>query len=379
MAETAAENANTALSDAITAKSETYTARDEAEASKTAAETAAEQAKTAKEAAETAQAGALSAKAAAGTAMQRAEAAQAAAETAKTDAETAAQAAQSYAEQANVDVIGLYPTETKSGAGVHTDIGADEVPVKSLSVTQTAGTPMRWTLRRTGVNQFDKAAVKFKKGYTISASGAESANSNYAYTTTFIPVVPGARYVASGFVDRASGTSLVWSVTIGISFYTASKTFKSRYTAFGSDANPYFTVPADCCYIRFNCHQLMVGTNGLLNKTMYIDKSYPLRIQFEIVDDPNATTVLASTNDAYYADYEKTDYAVDVAALNSPTEPSETITTKLGENAFLLFPEGTLDETADPGATAWIDMRYRVDPTLAYNKLKAAVVAAASN
>ena len=258
-----------------------------------------------------------------------------------------------------------YPTEIVTDVfGFRTTNGAGNVPVVSCTATATTGTvPVTLTLRRQGKNQLDKSTVFFKKGYALNATGGENVNSNYAYSTTYIPVIPGARYVGSGFIDRLSGAWLLAGTYATVHFYDANKQWVSRYYDFGANANPYFTVPSNAHYFRFNINNGLIDTDGRLRASAAIQGVvYPVELQFEITDDPTATTVPATTDPEYYEEYTKHDYNVEITALNTPTKPTSTVSTRMGENVFFLFPQGSLENEDPITVLATFDMTYRVNP-----------------
>lgn len=279
-------------------------------------------------------------------------------------------------------IYGAYPTEGATAiTRFRTLLGADNIPTKTALVKQTAGSvPMDWTLRRCGKNQFDAVTVTFKKGYNINSSGAEATNSAYAYTLQLIPVIPGARYVASGFRDRATDVSLLANTFCTMCFYDAQGVFKTRHAPYGDSQNPVFTTPSiangddyDCCFVRFYCSVGLIGDDNKIAKRAYIGNVwYDVAIQFEIVDDPSATAAAATA----YEPYSGVDYAVPITALDTPTAPTETPITALGVNVFSLFPTNLPAVGSSFSATATMDIAARLDPTLVYEQLKTAIVAA---
>ena len=245
-------------------------------------------------------------------------------------------------------VFGAYPTDGAADVtGFKTTLGADGLPVKAATVKQTAGTPTTWTIRRIGKNHFDRNAVTFKIGYLLNGSGEESANSSYMYSETYIPVLPNTEYVFSGIYPTGNtGTGAP------VSCYRADKSFIERKSS-GINTNPQFKTPPDCCYIRFNCPAARAGSG-----TMYSGNKIADDIDIQIEIGTVATAPAA---------YTQQDYTVPVTALDTPTAPTETPNTLLGDNVFLLL------EQADAAAT--MDIATRLDPTLAYNQLRAAIVA----
>ena len=261
-----------------------------------------------------------------------------------------------------------YPTESVTNVfGFRTTNGAGNVPVVSCSATATSGVvPATLTLRRQGKNQFDKTAILFKKGYALNATGGENQNSSYAYSTTYIPVLPDTRYVGSGFRDRESNYSLLSGTYATVHFYDADKVWIGRDYAFGANNNPYFTTPNNAYYVRININNGLIQDSGVLRDTVsYIEEgvatTYNVRLQLEITDDPTATTVPATTDEAYYEEYTKHDYRVEITALNTPTAPTSRVSTQLGENVFFIFPQGALDDDAPITVSATFSMTYRVD------------------
>ena len=359
---------------AVRASADARSARNAALDAQTAAETAQGKAETAQSAAETAQGKAEDAernaniaadaaeehKNAAETAQSKAEDAQSAAETAQGKAEDAQTAAEEAAAVSAANQYIAFATDGVSDAlAFHTALGADGIPLKSATVTHTAGSvPTTWTIRRHGKNYFDRNNVTFKIGYLLNTSGNESPNSSYMYSETYIPVLPNTEYIFSGIYPPGStGTGAP------VSCYRADKSFIERKIS-GTANNPHITTPADCYYIRFNCPS--ARQNGV---AMYSGN--------KIASDVNIQIEVGATETDYEA-YTQEDTTVTVTALNAPTAPTTLPTTALGENVFALFPTGALDNDTAISVTATMDLTVRLDPTLAYNSIKAAIVAAGS-
>ena len=389
---TQAQQAATARSQAVEARNEARAARDEAQAAQGLAETARDQAQlyagdaqtaataaaAAKTAAETAKSGAEIAEANAEDAESGAQAAENGAVSAQSAAEAAQAAAEAAAAQAEANKYAAFATDGASAiTRFRAALGADAIPVKTALVKQTAGTvPLDWTLRRCGKNQFDASTVLWKKSYIISSTGEEASNSNYAYTLPLIPVIPGARYVASGFRDRETDVSLLLNTYCTVCFYDATGTFRARYGTYGPNANPYFTTPSiaagdayDCCFIRFYCTNDLIGDDNKVKSSVYASGAWhDVAIQFEILDNPSATAADATA----FEPYAGVEYAVPITALNTPTAPTATVTTALGQNVFALIPASLPAVGSSFSATATMDLRARLDPTLVYDSLRGA-------
>lgn len=247
-----------------------------------------------------------------------------------------------------------FATETQSGADIlHTDIGADDIPVKSLAVTVSSGAvPATLTVKRMGKNLYNMASVSLIYGKSINLQTGEITTSSSQCTSEdYIPVLPNTQYTFNLKFATGGGYS------VGFRFYAADKSYLSGV---GSpyDSAGTFTTPENCYWVRFNLPQYCHSTYAITTPTEGDIGTW--RTQFA----PQLEFGSVATD---YEAYTETNHSITVTALNTPTELPN-ITTMLGANTF--------EVERIEGVTATMDATYRVDPTLAYDKLKAAIVAA---
>lgn len=213
---------------------------------------------------------------------------------AATEASEAVEAAQEVLDSIPSDytelsrrVLALYPTETASGSVVAFDDGADDIPVKSLSVAiepvqSGTGDPSPTNVRpisgwdavevvRCGKNLFDKDAVSTGKRLSTT-TGLEEDDNSYC-VTDYIPVASG----KTVFI-QSSGTSRRW-------FYDKNK---NPVTYLNSGNNQAFTPSADG-YIRvtiatsgsyaqdLNTYQIEVGSTATAYEP-YTAETYPISL-----------------------------------------------------------------------------------------------------
>lgn len=129
-----------------------------------------------------------------------------------------------------------------------------------------------------------------------------------------------------------------------------------RQPSQGQDRDPIFTTPSNCHFIRFNISTVRYRNGKILFNYTRNGIQYSRPVQLEI-----GTAATAYT--PYFA--QDVTIEVDGAGAYAPDSLPSTV---LGDNTFLLLPGA--------GITATLNVTYRCDPTLAYNKLKAAIVAA---
>lgn len=168
-------------------------------------------------------------------------------------AQTAAGAAADLLTSAAVPV-----SNDVAASRISTQDSADGRPLAGLSIlgrTTQDGTPSpdapaalesveNPTVCIVGKNQFDKNKVRIIKDKFINSSGVLENNTEYAYTDTYIPVMPATGYALSG--------KIVLIVYNTVAFYDAEKRFISRFSPGVQGKNAVFTTPANCYYIRFN-------------------------------------------------------------------------------------------------------------------------------
>jgi hypothetical protein len=147
----------------------------------------------------------------------------------------------------------IYPTDTASGAIANFPDGADNIPVKSLTIAiepvqSGSGDPSPdnvrpisgWTeakVTRTGENLFDKTTAQ--AGYIDNSDGqqkGQTASLNYK-CTDYVPVFGG----MSVYVNTEQ-TAAVWGA-----WYDISKSFISGVTGY---ANKVITAPTNAKYLR---------------------------------------------------------------------------------------------------------------------------------
>lgn len=286
-----------------------------------------------------------------------AEAAQNLAEKARSEAQAAAVSVSASAQlidNLNVHRYDAFPTETQGGADIlHTDIGADGVPMEYLAVTVSSGiVPVSLTVKQMGKNLYNMAAVSLIYGKAVNLQTGEIVSSaTQCMSEDYIPVIPNTQYTFNFKFVTGAGYS------VGFRFYAADKSYLSGVSS-PYDSAGTFTTPENCYWLRFNlpqyCHSQYAITTPQEGDVGKWRTQFIPQLEFG-----NAATP--------YEAYTETNYPITVNALNTPTELSN-VTTILGANTFEV-------ERID-GVSATMDATYRVDPTLAYDKLKAAIVAA---
>ena len=269
------------------------------------------------------------------------------------------------AEDALEAIYAAYPTDGATAATRHrTLLGADGIPLKTATVTQTSGSvPTTWVIRRTGKNLFDRANMVFDAGYTIeNGIFVADATDEFAACRDYIPVVPGMRIFSQGLAKSRVNSFL----RMGI--YDANKNYlgyKTPPTKGGEFATTVTTAMNSAAFIRLCAYKSYVDGNG------HIDHD----VQIELVEDTPSAALSA------WEAYKGEDTLVSVSALNTPTAPTTLPTTLLGQNVFALFPQDSLTD-ADPTQaidlitqTATMDLTVRLDPTLVMHKLETAIAA----
>ena len=151
--------------------------------------------------------------------------------------------------------LAAFATDTASGAIASFTDGADDIPVKDLTIAiepiqAGSGDPSPsnvrpisgWTginVARTGKNLFDKTAQDVMHGYAVSATSGTTyiASSGIWAASGFMPVKGGNQYIISG--DTAAND---------LAFYDANKVFISGV----SDGSLAIMAPANACYARID-------------------------------------------------------------------------------------------------------------------------------
>lgn len=274
-------------------------------------------------------------------------------------------------------VYNAYATEGVSSATrFRTLLGADGLPVKAATVKQTAGTPTTWVIRRCGQNLLNPDMIFLRKSSVSGTNGLQLYDGSetqraLALSAEYIPITPGARLVTRGLTNTVGSSVMYYAA-----FYAADKSFISRYIPPDTRIDWATTAPEAAAFVRICIPIQYVST--ITEKTGKLLSNR--QVQLEMHSNPSATIADATEWEAYNGE----DTIVTVTALDVPTAPQAMPTTVIGQNNFSLFPQGALTD-ANPAtaidlitATATMDVTYRLDPTLAYDNLKAAIVAAGS-
>lgn len=311
-------------------------------------------------------------------AAARAEAAQGAAEA----AQSAAKASQTAAETVNAAVAELdacrydaYPTDTQSGNfAAYTDVGADNIPPKKMTVSRGSSSGSMTTsvtIRQLGKNLFDSSEDAFEVGSVIRDDGTIESNPNYAHSKAYTPVLPNTDYVFSGRVVGKKTANTV-------AFYDAKGVFLSRYTPQNANGATAFNTPAqfrtppECRFIRYNTSYNVFECDDV---QLEVGKT---ATAYEPYDPTDYKVALKnSAGVSFRANYRALDLLKGIGLTFSGTEirfDPPTVKTKLGANYFFVV-NGT-GENEQAGSAATLYAVFRLDPTLAYDKLKAAIVAA---
>lgn len=273
---------------------------------------------------------------------------------------------------------GAYATHTQSGNfAVYTDVGADDIPLKKILVSRTnSAAPAVSTvkIRQLGKNLFSSAESAFVVGSVIKDDGSIESNSNYAYSKVYTPVLPNTDYVFSG---RVVGTKTANTVA----FYDANGVFLSRFTpkkadgtttAFNTPAQ--FKTPWNCHFIRYNTSYNVFECDDVQLEVGKIATS------FEEYDPTDYTINLKNVSGgSLNAKYRSLELLKGTGITFSGTAIRFTpplVKTRLGTNYFYVV-------TGTEGAeqiryAAKTSATLRLDPTLVYEKLNAAIIAAGS-
>ncbi|MBR2978170.1 MAG: hypothetical protein IKC50_07875, partial [Oscillospiraceae bacterium] len=284
-----------------------------------------------------------------------AEAAQSLAEKARSEAQAAAVSVSASAQlidHLNVHRYDAFPTETQGGADIlHTDIGADGVPMKHLAVTVSSGkVPVSLTVKQMGKNIFNRQSVTllYKKGFNLETGELES-KAISCCSEQYFAVLPNKEYTFSGVA--VTGTGYICRVY----FYDADR----KYIGYKSslyDASLTFTTPVNCYWVRFALPQYVHSKyTGNADTDPAEGATGTIRTIFKVQLEFGAETA--------YEPYAETTQQLTVNELSTPTELLNVITTKLGVNVF--------EVERIEGVSTTMDVTYRVDPTLAFDKLKA--------
>ena len=394
---------------AETAQGKAEDAQEAAENAQSAAETAQGKAENAQTAAEAAQDAADDAQEAAETAQGKAENAQEAAESAQSAAESARDAilaAQTQLDSLVAHRYDAFASETQNGRRLlHTDLGADGLPLLKMRLDfmadaeGTAGLFSGFTLRHCGKNLLDCSAAKANpdngtttyRGLTFSQTeGGFSITGTVENDSVFrrssliglaaypigIPVFPDVTYAFSCGVTQTDGdipNTLLSAERLSLRVRFADGTFQDF--AQGSS----FT-PAQSGYA-----ELIKSEEALTFRSQH---------HYELHFTPQLE-IGAAVSD--FAAYSGTDHTITLSGFGAPATagwidllsgtgvdddggdgaaiactPLALCSAK-GANCFY-----TLPRSGSPGDVMLLSCSYRVDPTLAFEKLKTAISAAAT-
>ncbi|MBQ3072664.1 MAG: hypothetical protein IJD20_05180 [Oscillospiraceae bacterium] len=334
-----------------------------------AADTAQRKAECAQNAAEDSKAAAESAQKQAESAQKGATSAQLAAETAQSVAKTAAQDVVKLLDDITAHRYDAFATDTQSGnLVVYTAVGSDGIPLKELVTrrAQSGAAFQKLTIRHLSKNLFNPSLDEFAVGRRINKDGSTSNDSTVAHSKNYTPVLPNTDYVFSGRVNSSAKTTF-------IAFYDKQKNFLYRYDP-GHTGPCHFKTPGDCHFIRYNARS---NTNFYKEVQLEVGS---VASAFEAYDaEDYVLSFKNSSGGKYFADVKDLDvltgtgisYSGDTFCFDPPK-----VTTKLGSNYFFVVEGSGEDDSPDKVAT--LDATLRLDPTLVYEKLKAAVVAAGS-
>ena len=151
------------------------------------------------------------------------------------------------------DFLKVFPTDTASGAVATFPDGADQVPLKTLTVAiepvqDLNGYDNPWPAGG-GKNKYDKTATDTSNGYIenkyINGNTGTLVTDSDCNVSEYIPVTGNLEYTVSG----VSGSN------VGIGFYDSTKSYLSavRYAiTWGTVGNKTFTTPANCAYVRLS-------------------------------------------------------------------------------------------------------------------------------
>lgn len=219
--------------------------------------------------------------------------------------------------QTESEALGGYATDTATGAIASFPDGADNVPVKSLTVDAESGHTQA-VVTRTGVNVWDEEWENVSYG---SSDGIKTHNASCVGSKNPVPVSPSTAYFFKIAANSADSNVVVYE-------YDASNTFLGRKFVTASSNNP-LTTRANTKYINF--YWGTSATTGTYNHDFAVN--YP------------------STYHDYHA-YNGHQYIIDLNSGSTETD----ITTIKGQNNFW----------ADIGN---VEVEYRADTKLYIQKV----------
>ena len=149
----------------------------------------------------------------------------------------------------NINALKSFVTESVSGNPVILSDGAENIPLKSLSVSGTGNVD----IMRVGKNLLDWNGIDWTVGKLINASGDEVDNQSYKHSDYF-SILPSTQYTFSVSYDTAPG---IWHT---LAYYDSGKNFIERVTVIEGPqtgrSSGTFTTPSNAAYSIMNAHAL---------------------------------------------------------------------------------------------------------------------------
>lgn len=256
----------------------------------------------------------------------------------------------------NAAILNLYPVETQSGMyEAYTDVAAANMPLKEFIITDTNKqyNTKYFYIYQTGKNLCDPDTNAYVKGSYISADeGIIVENPSYAYSNYYIPVMPSTDYVFSDGI-AAKGTANT------VAFYDKDYKFIERFSP-GTNAAAQFKTHEDCYFIRFNLSANRVDSLEA--------REVMLEVGTESTEYEPFNRRSYTVNFGKYLIYKEVDLVkgvvIDINGNRYNFTPAD-IKLRSGINHFTIRSTTTSEAFRNV-----IKASFRVDPTLAYNKLK---------
>lgn len=263
----------------------------------------------------------------------------------------------------NKAILNLYPKDSQSGNMVAYN-EAEAMPLTEFVIENIADNfssyPKIINVYRCGKNLLDPDPSKYKKDYVISGDNGEIVESaaGYACCVDYIPVLPNTDYVFSGNIITSSKIN-------SVAFYDEKHNFIKRITPPAGE-RAQFETSYNCRFIRFNF------TGNRIN--LLEDGKAMLEVGKVATEYEPYNVDIFKVNMGAFIPYVKVDVLNGKAYDKDGKEYSFTpvaITTKSGANHF--YTANVLKKKDDDVMLDTIRATMYLNPTTAYNKLKAAI------
>lgn len=250
-----------------------------------------------------------------------------------------------------------FATEYTSGyRTVETDLGADNIPPKQMRIESSGNVYFQqMTIRRLGKNLLNPNEEAYEVGKVIQEDGTPKSNAGYATTVDYLPVRANTDYVFSGRIVGAKTYNFVV-------FYDSNRKFISRFKP--EKGRPaQFRTPSYCAYIKYCVSSTLLPDFSNNDAMLEVGKVASF---WEAYNAKDYVVKLPRSARWYKVDV-LNGTCRDVFGKTGTFTPID-VRTQRGYNHFYVIHS----ENYRIYATAYLD------PTLMYNKLKTAIVAAGS-